>query len=138
MDSTYVKPFSAWNLPKVPCSNPGDIEEIEYVAEMTDEGYKLKETGNKINVKAKVQAFKDDSNLIHIINTLLDNGLDVSNGVEFLDEAVDLSVPYHSTEILNASRDYEKNIAYYEAKLKEEKEKQAQAQAQAQSEGGNQ
>lgn len=115
----YVKPIALWTIKHDIVSNPGNTEDIEYIAEFTDEGYKLKETGKKIDVQARIQAYADECDLSTIIKGLLENGLDVSNGVRYSDEVIDV------TELQNASiherqqamKNYEQNLAYYEAEL---------------------
>lgn len=117
----YVKPIAVWTNKHDLVSNPGNKEEIEYVAEFTDEGYKLRETGKKIDVQAQIQAYADECDLSTIIKGLLDNGLDLTNGVKYTDEVIDVTELQNATihEQQAAMKNYEQNLKYYQEKLAE-------------------
>lgn len=118
----YVKPKAVWTLKHDEVSHPGNIEEIKYIPEMTDEGYKLKDTGEKINVQAQIQSYADECDLKTIILGLLENGLDVTNGVRYKDDdIIDVTELQNATihEMQKAKLEYEKNLAYYKEKLAE-------------------
>ena len=138
-DLFYIKPKALWTLKHDEVSCPGSSEEIEYVPEMTEEGYKLKETGKKINVQAKIQSYADECDLKTIVLGLLENGIDLTNGVKYKDDDIIDVVELQNASIHDmqkARADYEKNLAYYQAELEKARKALEESQKQTEENGG--
>ena len=130
----YIKPKAPWTLTHDETSCVGQVEEDEYIAEYGEEGSFLVKTGRKINIQNKIQAYAEDCDLSIILKNLLEAGVDVTKGVTFTDDIIDYTPLQDASlnDMIQAKKNYEKNLAYYEAEIERLK-----AEAKANNNGGN-
>ena len=131
----FVKAYAPWNKPKFIPSATGSDEVEELQAVLKDGSYVLEPTGKKVNIQNKIQSHANDCDLSLILASMMDAGIDLSNGISLSDD-IDDYTDFQSKSVhdrLEAVKNYEKNLEYYQKEIERLK---AEAEAKGSTENG--